>query len=155
MGRPNRRGPGSQTRHQTFTPPTAPELFFRGDQAEPDEVAAFRNALDDKPEEVKKALDAWRPGQAVEASDEDVVGSVVHNIITSQHWSGQPSGLAVDRTTQDIYVTENRPAFAHIGAMEATDPRYAAAQQELRVAMLTTLASRAIDASMGVVYRAA
>lgn len=154
MARPARRKPAAQIRHQTYMPPTAPEIFFNGDQAEPDEVVAFRQALTERPIEVKAALDAWRPGKVVGVSGDDVLSSVVRDLITSEHWSSQPSGIRVDRTTEDTYIAGNRLAFEVIGAMDASDPRYPGAQQELRAMVLTTLASRAIDATMGVVYRA-
>lgn len=150
MARRPARRPATQIRHQTYTPPSAPELFFKGDQAEPDEVAAFREALQENPGAVKQALEAWYHDVAIEIPEH----TIVCNIIASEHWSTQPSGIGVDRTTEEVYIAGNQAAFETIGAMDMADPRYPSAQQELRATVLYTLASRAIDASMGVVYRA-
>lgn len=149
MRRPRR--PQITHRTRTFVPPTAPELFFRGDHAEPPEVVAFRTALDKDPEAVKEALESHATGPT-EIAEADVLDGIVRDILNSRHWSGRPAGLTVDQTTEDMFVATNRSAFEIFGNMGPDHPNFASAQLGLRAGMLVTLATRAADA--GIIYRA-
>lgn len=138
-------------RPRTLVPASAPELFFRGDQAEPPEVVAFRDALNHDPVKVRQALEAHRTSRDG-VSEDDVLAGVVRDIISSKHWSGKPAGLAVDRTTEDRFVAANHSTFETFGNMGQDHPNYTPTQLSLRAGMLATLATRAADA--GVIYKA-
>lgn len=149
MRRPRR--PQINHGSRTYLPPTAPELFFRGKHAEPPEVIAFRNALNDDPLAVKEALELHRLG-STEIPEDAVLAGVVRDILNSRHWSGRPAGITVDETTEDTFVAATVRDFEVFGNMEPGHPNFAAAQLGLRAGMLATLASRTADA--GVIYRA-